>query len=167
MIPARNAIDAHAQNFMANDSRHYKSWKLQYNATLPARYSICLVFSVCVFVAELPVFPSAAILLDPSSVNIPPRQTHPLRRDHLLSVYSTALFLSLPLEQNIPECSWLLHRGSRTVTVPLSCFTKSVVYTKQTMQRWQPLLLKPAVLCVIWMGVSLVVISLASTAISP
>jgi hypothetical protein len=64
-------------------------------------------------------FPSAAVFLDTSSVNIPPRQTHPLLRDHLLFCvhYSTAP-LSLPLEQNIPECPRLLHWRSRTVTVP-------------------------------------------------
>jgi len=167
MIPVRNAIDAHAQDFVANVSRHYVSWKHLYSATLPARYSKCLEFSVCILVANLPAFPSAAVLLDPCSVNIPPRQTHPLRRDHLLSAYSTALFLSLPLEQNILEYPCLLHRRSRTIAVPSSCCTKSVVYSKQTTQRWPPLLLKPAVLWVIWMGVSLVVIDLIWTAISP
>lgn len=160
MIPVRNAIDAHAQDFVANVSRHYISWKHLYSATLPARYSKCWVFSVCILVAKLPVFPSAAVLLDSSTVNIPPRQTHPFRRDHLLSAYSTALFLSLPFEQNIPECPCLLHRRSRTVAVPSSCCTKNVVYSKQTMQRWPSLLLEPAVLWVIWMGVSLVVIDL-------
>jgi len=129
MTPARNAIDAHAQDFVANGSRHYKSRKHLYSATLPARYSKCLVFSVFILVAELPVFPFAAVLLDPSSVNIPPHQTKLLRRDHLLFFVQYSTVLSLLLEQNIPECPRLLHRRTRSVKVPsLLLYVYKVVY---------------------------------------
>jgi hypothetical protein len=70
MIPARNATDAHAQDFWANASCYYPACKHSHSAI--AYYTVLetiVLISLCV-VAELSVAPTNSALV-PSTVNTP------------------------------------------------------------------------------------------------
>ena len=120
MIHARKVTDAHAQDFMAHDSRYYKPWKHLYSANAPCTLlEVLVVFSLHLG-TELPLFPICSSPLVPSSVNIPP---HSGRHAHSVGItsfseYSIVLFISLHLQQNTPECPCLLHWRCRTGTIP-------------------------------------------------
>jgi hypothetical protein len=87
VIAARNAKDAHAQDFMANDSCYYPSWQHLHIARphyYCTGYSKFLIFSVCI-VAQLSVATTNSSSLVPTTVALSPAQSQTTPRGvHLL-----------------------------------------------------------------------------------
>jgi hypothetical protein len=166
MNPARNARDAHAQDFGANDSRNYKSRKHLYSPMLlhATRNAWCFqsVFSsrtACLSICSSPLR-TLFIQHTPS-----PDTPTPSRSPPVLPTVQHCLYDCL-LNKIFPNAHVSCTEEATLLQFLPSCCTKSGVHSNQTKQRWPPLLLKPAIISVIWVGVSLVVIGLNTTSIN-